>query len=83
MIMEWEDLSKEIKSWMNFLGSFSPTSDVIARCVKGYMADIEGDGGKVYLNSAELRELASACNDVANWLDARSESVSTSSQQHE
>lgn len=39
---------------------------------KGYMWDSEsGEGGKVYLDSGELRELANSCIEVANWLDER------------
>jgi hypothetical protein len=44
------------------------------RELEGYMHDDEG-GGKVYLDAGELRELASACNQAADWLDKRAESV--------
>lgn len=73
--MNWDkDLSNNAKSMMQFLGRFNPTVNVQHKTVKGYMHDEDG-GGKVYLDSGELRELALACNEVAEWLDKRAESV--------
>lgn len=68
--MDWNNLSSLTKTWMKFLGNFSPTSNASERQLKGYMYDDEG-GGKVYLDSSELRELATACNEAADWLDKR------------
>ncbi len=75
--MNWDkDLSNNAKSMMLFLGCFSPTTNAEHKTVKGHMADQNGDGnGKVYLDSGELRELALACNEVADWLDKRAEPV--------
>ena len=66
----WNELDKGILAWMELLGNFSPTVNAESREIKGYMHDEDG-GGKVYLNSSELRSLAYACNAVASWLDAR------------
>ena len=69
--MDWNsDISNSGKSWMEFLGNFSPTVNEQSRELKGYMHDEEGVG-KVYLNSGELRLLATACIEVADWLDNR------------
>ena len=69
--MDWNiDISALSKTWMKFLGEFGPTVNEQSREIKGYMHDDEG-GGKVYLDAGELRELASACNEVADWLDKR------------
>ena len=73
--MDWETgISSLAHTWMKFLGDFSPTVHEQKRELKGYMHDDEG-GGKVYLDAGELRELASACNHAADWLDKRAESV--------
>ena len=56
---------------MMFLGDFTPILDEKAKTLKGYMYDEEGSGS-VYITATELRELATACNEVADWLDKRS-----------
>lgn len=67
-----DERSSLCNTWMKFLGNFGPTVNVDSREIKGYMLDPDdGEGGKVYLDSGELRELANACNEMANWLDAR------------
>ena len=72
--MDWETgISSLAHTWMKFLGDFSPTVREENRELKGYMHDDEG-GRKVYLDAGELRELASACNQAADWLDKRAES---------
>ena len=71
--MEWDDISDKGKAWMRDLGNFGPTVNVKERTVKGYMLDKYGEGGKTYFDSADLRGLAAACNEVADWLDARSD----------
>lgn len=69
--MVWnDDLSNLAKTWMQYLGGFSPTTNASEKTLKGYMHDDDG-GGKVYLDSGELRELAKACNEAADWLDKR------------
>jgi hypothetical protein len=70
--MRWDDLSNNTKSWMQLLGNFTPTVNVKDRMVKGYTIDPDdGSAGKTYHTSDELRELAEACNEVADWLDNR------------
>lgn len=69
--MQWEiDLSGLALTWMKFLGDFSPVSNPKEKQLKGYMHDDDG-GCKVYLDSGELRELAQACIEAADWLDKR------------
>lgn len=73
--MDWKtDIGSLTQTWMKFLGNFGPTVHEQERMLKGYMHDDEG-GGKVYLDAGELRELAAACNEAADWLDKRAESV--------
>lgn len=70
--MNWKnDISNLAHVWMNFLGQFSPTVMAKDRTVKGCMLCDSGEEGSVYLDSGELRELARACNEVADWLDKR------------
>lgn len=69
--MDWDkDISKAARGWMMFLGDFSPLTDPKEKALKGYMHDEDG-AGKVYISSSELRELASACIEAADWLDKR------------
>lgn len=73
--MDWKtDISSLAQTWMKFLGDFSPTVKEQSRELKGYMHDDEG-GGKVYLDAGELREIAAACTEVADWLDKRADAV--------
>ena len=72
--MDWDkELSANAMVWMKFLGDFSPTCNEARKELKGYMFD-ESGGGKAYIYSGELRELARACIEVADWLDKRAES---------
>jgi hypothetical protein len=72
--MEWKnDISDEHKEQMRLLGGFSPTSNAEQRLAKGYMADDEGGTSRVYLSANDLRKLASACVEVAYWLDKRAD----------
>ena len=69
--MNWDtDISDSAKETMKFLGNFGPT--VRGRNVKGYMSE-DGEVGKVYLHSYDLREVAAGCIEVADWLDKRVE----------
>lgn len=69
--MDWEtDISSLAKKWMDFFGNFGPTVNEKNRELKGYMRDEYG-ASKVYLEAGELREIAAACNEVADWLDKR------------
>jgi hypothetical protein len=69
--MNWGDVSEKSREKMLWLGHFSPTVRAKDGEIKGYMLDADGDGGKTYLTSAELRDLAAACIEVADWLDER------------
>lgn len=71
--MKWAELPKSTRYWMDFLGDFSPTVHEDARELKGGMADKEGNVERVYLCANDLRQLASACQDAADWLDKRAE----------
>lgn len=60
---------------LKFLGSFSPTVNASHKMLKGYMYDCdEGECGRVYLEPSDLMAIASACNEVAEWLEERAAS---------
>lgn len=67
----WDELSDNARYFMRDLGNFGPTFHAENREVKGYMLDPEGDAGKVYYTSNDLRQMASAAVEVADWLDER------------
>ena len=72
--MEFEfdrDISESAKAWMKLLGNFGPTVHADRREIKGVTVDDDGDHVKTYYDSGELRELAAACSEVADWLDKR------------
>lgn len=69
-LIEWDDLGQATLGVMKDLGNFSPTVHAQNKEVKGYTFDDEG-GNKTYYSSDDLRNIASACVHVANWLDAR------------
>lgn len=64
-------LSETCRNWMRWMGNFGPTVRVEDRTIKGYMVDPEGDAGKEYMTSHDLRELSKSCVEMADWLDAR------------
>ena len=68
----WEDLTPKARDWMRDLGNFGPTVRAERRELKGYTHDDEG-AVKTYWTSADLRELAWACIEVAGWLDHRAD----------
>ena len=73
--MNWEaDIGSLAQTWMKLIGDFGPTVREENRSLKGYTYDGKG-GNSVYLDSGELRELAAACNEVADWLDKRANAV--------
>lgn len=70
--MDWnKDISDSTNEWMVELGNFSPTVNVRDKLVKGYMTDGSGDAGRVYFDPSDLRGLAAACLEVADWLENR------------
>jgi len=66
-----QDISKGAQAWMQLLGNFGPTVHSDKRELKGYTLDGDGDSVKTYYDSGELRDLASSCIEVADWLDRR------------
>lgn len=69
----WADLSLGARSWMEQLGDFLPTIHAANREVKGWLfdADTESNVRKTYWHSRDLRMIALACVEVADWLDRR------------
>lgn len=65
------EVSESARGWMRTLGHFAPTVNPDHREVKGSMLGEYGDAEKTYFSSSELRELAAACSEVADWLDKR------------
>ena len=65
------EVSESARGWMRTLGHFTPTINPDNREVKGSMLGEYGDAEKTYFSSKELRELAAACSEVADWLDER------------
>lgn len=70
-LLPWAQLPETTHDVMRELGGFSPTVHPHACEVKGYMLDDNGEGGRVYWTSDDLRQIAVACNEVAQWLDDR------------
>lgn len=68
--MKWEDLSQKTRDVMRELGNFGPTVNPARRELKGWTWDEEGLG-KTYWTSADLRDIAAACAEAADWLDKR------------
>lgn len=75
--MNWEDTSELARDVMKELGDFSPTSHPANVEVKGYLHCDEGDDGRTYWTSDDLRKIAAGCVEVADWLDARAQSTTT------
>lgn len=68
--MKWDDVSEKTRQVMKELGNFGPTVHPQNRELKGYTDD--GDGlGKTYWSSDDLRGIAAACVEAADWLDKR------------
>jgi hypothetical protein len=60
------------RTQMRFLGNFPPTSDPSRGQLEGVVLDDDCNGGtKCYLGPKDLRDLASACVEVADWLETR------------
>ena len=74
--MNWEDLSQRARDVMKDLGNFGPTLKTESREVKGAMYDDDCGGAvKTYYSSADLRDIAAACVEVADWLDKRGDAA--------
>ena len=57
-----KNLDKNTQDWMETLGNFGITNK--GDEIKGYM-----EGDKVYFSATDLRELANACQKVADYLE--------------
>lgn len=76
--MEWAEVSNVSREWLRTMGNFSPTANERLRELKGYLhCDDVGDG-RTYLTADELRLIAVAFTEAADWLDKRSEVASAS-----
>lgn len=65
--MDWiTDICKQDRDWLDELGYFGPTVHHENRELKGWIG-----GDAYYLTSVDLRQLAVACINAADWLDAR------------
>lgn len=73
--MKWSDVSYDARAWLDTLGSFSPTVHAPNRELKGYLHDLEGGDGRTYFSAADLRRIAEACTEAADWLDKRAAAV--------
>jgi hypothetical protein len=70
--VNWKnDLSDKTREVMQWMGNFSPTYNVEDKEVKGYKLYTDGESGKAYLTSDQLRDISDACLMVAEWLDKR------------
>jgi hypothetical protein len=65
------EMSDTAKRALYELGHFAPTVRPEDRSVKGTQADDDGDVGKVYYNSDDLRQIAAGLVEAADWLDVR------------
>lgn len=70
-LAEWEKLSSNAHDVMKDLGDFGPTVHAYAREVKGYIRCEDGEDGRTYYDSNDLRRIAEGCLEVACWLDLR------------
>lgn len=73
--MDWEAISEKARDVMKELGHFGPTTRAEEGLVKGYMACDDGDDGRCYWSSDDLRKVAAGCIEVADWLDARAKAA--------
>lgn len=70
--MDWQDLSPKAREWMEELGHFGPTVHAANREVRGWAPDVKsGELCKIYFTAYDLRSLAAACTEVAEWLEKR------------
>lgn len=63
---QWEDLSEQTRQIMEDLGDYTPT--VRKDAVKGYIGGPDREG-KDYLYPWHLRKMATACIEVAEYLE--------------
>lgn len=68
--------SEGAKEILQIMGYFGPTNNINAKEVKGHFIDDDGNSYKIYINSSKLREYSVGLNEVADWLDKRTEDAS-------
>ena len=74
--MKWEDLSQKTRNVMKELGDFGPTVNAASRELKGATYDADCGGSvKTYWTSDDLRQIAAACLEAADWLDKRADAA--------
>lgn len=73
--MEWDDVSEDARDWLRMLGNFSPTVHTAQRELKGYVHCDEGEDGRIYLEAKDLRKIAAAFVEAADWLDKRADAA--------
>jgi hypothetical protein len=66
------EFSDNAKEWLEFWGDCNPTVRVEDKTLKGYTTDYDGTSS-FYVSAYELREMAAACFEVADWLEARAD----------
>lgn len=71
--MKFEDLSQETRDWLDDLGQFRPTADAKRKTMRGVFNNPDGGNEQWYISSSNLREIAKACVETADWLDRRAE----------
>lgn len=71
MNKQWGSISENAKNTMSNLGSFGPTTKSNEKLIKGYMVDEDGERGKIYFDSDDLRRMAAGMIEVAEWLENR------------
>jgi hypothetical protein len=69
--MNWDDLDDATRRIMRELGEFGPTGNEEDKEVKGLAVTEDGEVVKMYYRSIDLRAIAEACIEVADWLDER------------
>jgi hypothetical protein len=67
--VEWTDVSENTRDWLKLLGNFVPTVHAKQRELKGYL----GEEGRTYFDAGDLRNIAAALIEAADWLDKRAE----------
>ena len=68
---DWNDVSEDARDWLGTLGGFGPTVHAEQRELKGYLHCSDGGDGRTYFDSDDLRKIAAACIEAAEWLDKR------------
>ena len=71
--MEWTEVSEDARDWLKMLGGFGPTVHAKQRELKGCLHSEYGEDGRTYLDAGDLRNIAAAMIEAADWLDKRAD----------